>query len=56
MTTAGLNATDPTTDSEAARIAPADDSLPTPPDHEDVVEESDQPEPENTEVPDAILD
>jgi hypothetical protein len=61
MTTAGLNATDPTTDGESARIAPADDSLPTPPDHEDpdhedVVEESDQTEPENTEVPDAILD
>ena len=26
------------------------------PDHEDVVRESDQAEPENTEVPDAILD
>jgi hypothetical protein len=71
MTTAGLNATDPTTDGESARIAPADDSLPTPPDHEDPdhedpdhedpdhedpVRESDQAEPENTEVPDAILD
>ena len=66
MTTAGLNATDPTTDAESARIAPADDSLPTPPDHEDpghndpdnedLVQESDQTEPENTEVPDAILD
>jgi hypothetical protein len=56
MTMPGLNATDPTTDSESARITPADDSLPAPPDHEDVVDESDQPEPENTEVPDAILD
>jgi hypothetical protein len=56
MTTVGLNATDPITDPESARIGPADESLPIPPDHEDVVDESDQPEPENTEVPDAILD
>ena len=55
MTTTGLNSTDPTTDGESARIGPADDSLPVPPDHEEIVEESDQPEPENTEVPDAVL-
>jgi hypothetical protein len=55
MTIAGLNSTDPITDSEAARIGPADDTLPVPPDHEDVVDSSDQPEPENTEVPDAVL-
>jgi hypothetical protein len=56
MTTPGLNVTDPITDGDSPRIGPADESLPTPPDHEDVVDESDQPEPENTEVPDAILD
>jgi len=56
MTNPGLNATDPTTDSEAARIATMDESLPYPPDHEDLVEDSDQPEPEQTEVPDAIFD
>jgi hypothetical protein len=56
MTIAGLNSTDPTTDGESPRIGPVDGSLPAPPDHEDVVDESDQPEPENTEVPDAVLD
>jgi len=55
MTSPGLNATDPTTDGEWPGIGPADDSLPDPPEHEEVVAESDQPEPENTEVPDAIL-
>ena len=44
------------TDSDTARIGDWDPSLPEPPDHEDVAEESDQPEPENTEVPDAVLD
>jgi hypothetical protein len=56
MTIAGLNTTDPTVDGDSARIGPADDSLPAPPDHEDVVKESDQSEPEQTEVPDAVLD
>jgi hypothetical protein len=56
MTTPGLNVTDPITDIDSPRIGPVDESLPAPPDHEDVVDESDQPEPENTEVPDAVLD
>jgi hypothetical protein len=36
------------------RLAPMDDSLPTPPDHEAEVQDADQSEPE--EVPDALLD
>jgi hypothetical protein len=51
MTTPGLNQADPVTDTDEIRIGPVDDSLPETPDHQDVVDEAEEPEPEDTEVP-----
>lgn len=46
MTDPSMNAADPIADEAYPRIGPMDTSLPETPDHEDIVDESDQPEPE----------
>jgi hypothetical protein len=51
MTDVGFNDTDPIADETYPLIGPMDTSLPEPPDHEDEVDEADQPEPERVEVP-----
>jgi len=53
MTDPSMNASDPVADEASPRIGPVDLSLPEPPDHEDIVDEAEQAEPEDTELPEA---
>lgn len=50
MTDPSMNATDPIADDEFPQIEPMDGTLPEPPHDEDVVDDADQPEPEDVQL------
>jgi hypothetical protein len=51
MTTPGFNEADPVLDADEPRIEQGDETLPPTPDHDDIVDEADQREPEDQPMP-----